>query len=536
MSNVPPDYVKTTSFTTLATLPITSAGLPGSELDSEFNKVATTVNQTIDRLALIQKDDGTIRSKLVTIDSLSPETTAAITAAGARITGEWVAGLSYLPGDIVIYGADNYAYICADQHTSSASFESDFSAKVWAIMGYRPSTSDLVVKTFTGDGANLTFNLGIDPVSENNTQVFVSGVYKSKSTYSISGTNLVFGAGNAPANAAPIEVVIGVPAEIMSSMISVPNNSVGTPAIIDLSVTGAKIANLAITTGKLADFSITSSKIENNAVGSTKIADSSITTDKLVGGAVTNLKLAPGAVDVSNIVDSAIESDKIANGAVISSKIGNSQVTTEKIADLQITTAKIADAQVTAEKLSPTAVSSANISNDSITGAKLGGTNVPCQVVQQVMVVKRTFPTNTWTTIPELSTTITRLKTTSKVRIQGSIACSTSSTAHGMAFRLFRSISGVEVQIGFGTEYPGFTQTQPAIAVGIGAGNGTNVIQPVTFDFIDTGTVGAINTVTYVVKAYTYTGVFGYINMPSTTANANYVFNPISTLTLTELT
>lgn len=376
MSNVPPDYIKATSFTTLATQPITISGLPGSQLDSEFTNVSETVNQTIDRLSLVQKDDGSLRSKVVTIDSLSPETAAAISTAGARIAGEWAVGAKYLPGDVIIYGADNYAYICAVTHTASANFESDFSAKAWAILGYRPPTNDLVVKSFTGNGTNLTFSLGINPVSENNTQVFVSGVYKSKSTYSISGSNLVFAAGNAPANAAPVEVVIGVAAELISNVVTIPNSSVGTAAIIDLNVTGAKIADGTITTGKLADQSVTSAKIENNTVGSSKIADLSITTDKLAGGSVTNQKLAPGAVIVSNIGDSAVETIKIADSNVTTAKIADSNVTTAKIADSNITTAKIADLNVTTGKLANLSITTGKLVDQSVTYEKIKDGNI----------------------------------------------------------------------------------------------------------------------------------------------------------------
>jgi hypothetical protein len=322
MSNVPPDYVKSHSFTTLALQPITTAGLPGSQIDAEFVAVATTVNQTIDRLSEIQQDDGKLRSGVVTIGSLSPETAAAISTTGATISGQWAAGITYHPGDIIIYGPDSYAYICAVQHTASANFESDFSAKSWAIMGYRPATNDLVVKTFNGTGSQTTFNLEINPVSENNTQVFVSGVYKSKSTYSISGTNLIFATAPA-AGTGNIEVVIGVAAELINNVVTIPNNSVGTAAIINLNVTGAKIADLTITSGKLADQAVTSAKIENNAVGSTKITDLAITTDKLAGGAVTTAKIASGSITTALIADSSIETTKLAVGAVTSAKMAS---------------------------------------------------------------------------------------------------------------------------------------------------------------------------------------------------------------------
>jgi len=341
MSSVPPDYVKAASFTTLAQQPITTAGLPGTQLDNEFVNISTTVNKTIDRLSELQQDDGKLRSNVVTINSLSPDTAAAIAAAGSTIYGEWVAGKAYVPGDIIVYGSDGYAYMAAIAHTSGADFNADFSNKAWAILGWRPTTSNLIVKTFTGNGSQLTFELLVNPVSETNTQVFVNGVYKSKSTYDISGTNLVFTAGNAPANAAAIEVVIGVAAELINNIANIPANSVGTTALINLAVTGAKIADTTITTGKLADQSVTADKIENNTITSGKIQNLSIIEDKLAAGAVTGQKIATGTIIESNLADVSVGSTKIAAGAILNSKMATNSVGTTNVIDGSVTLAKL---------------------------------------------------------------------------------------------------------------------------------------------------------------------------------------------------
>ena len=66
-----------------------------------------------------------------------------------------------------------------------------------------PATpSSWYVQSFDGDGSTVAFTLSQEPASENNTQVYISGVYQQKSTYSVSGTTLTFseapstGAGN----------------------------------------------------------------------------------------------------------------------------------------------------------------------------------------------------------------------------------------------------------------------------------------------------------------------------------------------------
>jgi hypothetical protein len=59
---------------------------------------------------------------------------------------------------------------------------------------------------FTGNGSTTVFTLGIEPGSENNTQVYIDGVYQEKGTYTVSGTTLTFS--QAPPNLSGIEVMV----------------------------------------------------------------------------------------------------------------------------------------------------------------------------------------------------------------------------------------------------------------------------------------------------------------------------------------
>ena len=51
-----------------------------------------------------------------------------------------------------------------------------------------------VVDEFTGDGSTAAYTLSVTPLNENNTFVYLDGVYQEKSTYSVSGNTLTFGA------------------------------------------------------------------------------------------------------------------------------------------------------------------------------------------------------------------------------------------------------------------------------------------------------------------------------------------------------
>jgi hypothetical protein len=59
---------------------------------------------------------------------------------------------------------------------------------------------------FTGDGSTVAFTLGSTPNSENNTQVYIDGVYQQKDGYTVSGAVLTFSV--APPNLSTIEVMV----------------------------------------------------------------------------------------------------------------------------------------------------------------------------------------------------------------------------------------------------------------------------------------------------------------------------------------
>ena len=61
-----------------------------------------------------------------------------------------------------------------------------------------------VNQQFTGDGSTTDFTLSQSPGSENNTQVYINGVYQQKTDYTVTGTTLAFD--TAPTNGDIIEV------------------------------------------------------------------------------------------------------------------------------------------------------------------------------------------------------------------------------------------------------------------------------------------------------------------------------------------
>jgi len=60
------------------------------------------------------------------------------------------------------------------------------------------------LNNFTGTGSQTNFTLTVAPSDENNTQVYINGVYQQKNTFSLSGAELIFS--TAPPYTSTIEV------------------------------------------------------------------------------------------------------------------------------------------------------------------------------------------------------------------------------------------------------------------------------------------------------------------------------------------
>jgi hypothetical protein len=78
--------------------------------------------------------------------------------------------------------------------------------KVWTGTDWVPaSPGAITVQNFTGTGAQTAFNLATAPVAENNTQIYIDGVYQQKDTYTVAGATINFS--TAPPYLSGIEVV-----------------------------------------------------------------------------------------------------------------------------------------------------------------------------------------------------------------------------------------------------------------------------------------------------------------------------------------
>jgi len=185
---------------------------------------------------------------------------------------------------------------------SSTTFVADLETGQWFAVSSGLGASNVAVDAFSGNNSTTAFTLSGDPGSENNTQVFVSGVYQEKDTYSVSGATLTFSTAP-PTGTSNIEVVWTAPLAI------------GTPS--DGTVTTAKIADANVTPAKIA--------------GSTDFTFNGLTVGKGGGAVSTNTAVGVNALNgnstgsgVTAVGSSALPVSTASNNTAVGRVSGNS--------------------------------------------------------------------------------------------------------------------------------------------------------------------------------------------------------------------
>jgi len=109
------------------------------------------------------------------------------------------------------------------QYTQTT-FVADFETNQWFAASSGLGSTNVVVDAFNGTGSQTAFTLSGDPGTENNTYVYVSGVYQSKATYSQSGTTITFSTAP-PSGTGNVEIVWTQPLPV-----GTPSDGTVTPA------------------------------------------------------------------------------------------------------------------------------------------------------------------------------------------------------------------------------------------------------------------------------------------------------------------
>ena len=180
----------------------------------------------------------------------------------------------------------------------------------WGDIGGSGATN-VSLNEFSGNGSTTAFTLSADPSTENNTQVYIDGVYQEKGTYAVSGTTLTFS--TAPPNGTSIEVMaftassVGVVADGSIDADKLATDAVITAKILNANVTADKLATDAVTTAKILNANVTADKLATDAVTTVKITDLNVTTGKIANDAITSAKIDDDAVIAAAIADNSVD-------------------------------------------------------------------------------------------------------------------------------------------------------------------------------------------------------------------------------------
>lgn len=162
-------------------------------------------------LLRVSTGSGAVTITLPQISSLSDGFKVAV----VKWTGDSNAVTIARSGSDTINGATSASI--GSQYTQ-ITFVADFETNQWFAATSGLGSTNVVVDVFSGNGSTTAFTLSGDPGTQNNTYVFVGGVYQQKSTYSLSTTTLTFSSAP-PSGSSNIEVVwtqplpVGVPSD-----------------------------------------------------------------------------------------------------------------------------------------------------------------------------------------------------------------------------------------------------------------------------------------------------------------------------------
>lgn len=121
---LPTDYDRQVNFTDFEIL---NPGSPprGVDLDAEFNAVQQALDETQDRLQLVQRDDGAVANESIGLDQLKTEAKI-----GVNTPSDWQPFTQYQVNDSVIVN-DGAWFIAISSHVSSNDFDADLLDGRW---------------------------------------------------------------------------------------------------------------------------------------------------------------------------------------------------------------------------------------------------------------------------------------------------------------------------------------------------------------------------------------------------------------------
>ena len=180
-------------------------------------------------------------------NSVSPFTTDLFTTANNSTTAFTLSATPASEDSLIVFVEGVYqnknSYVLSGTTLTLDSAPASASEVVVHIIGKGVAGQAMNVDEFTGNGSTAAYTLSVNPISENNTFVYLDGVYQEKATYTVSGTTLTFDTN--VINGHSIEVITPVVTEVNQPATD-SINAIG--MFDDTTIMGSTVTSTTLTT------------------------------------------------------------------------------------------------------------------------------------------------------------------------------------------------------------------------------------------------------------------------------------------------
>lgn len=242
----------------------------------------------------------------------------------------------------------------------------------WTALG---TATVITVDRFSGDASTVAFTLSQTPASEDNTWVYVSGVYQQKDTYSLAGAVVTFSSAP-PSGSGNIEIVTGVSGGANGNVTG-PGSATDSAVVLFDGTTGKLIKDSAATISGIRDRSthtgtevVTSSSSSALAVGANGTTNPALRVDASTASSATGLLISSAAAGGGLLV-SAISSGASESITLSSKSTGNAALAAAGAGQVILSTNSVTRVAVddVSFSLTPTAGNTASTARFVFTGA-----------------------------------------------------------------------------------------------------------------------------------------------------------------------
>ena len=209
------------------------------------------------------------------------------------------------------------------RYNSSTNEFEGYADSAWGAIG-GDTTSSVDLYTATGNGSTATYDTGKNPQSENNTWVFVGGVYQPKSTYSFSGTEITLSE-NLP-NGEDLEVITGTVSTYnpTDAILGQYNVTTSNTASYNTSLTTENENNVFVFVDGVyqpkSSYTYSGSTLTLDAVPTSGMSLEVLVTRSMNAATVTTGFLADDAVTTVKILDANVTAGKLASSLDLTGK------------------------------------------------------------------------------------------------------------------------------------------------------------------------------------------------------------------------